>query len=160
MNDRRNIVLTAILAGGLIAGSLDILYAVVFSAARGVPALRVLQSVAGGLLGQGAYEGGHPTAILGLFLHFVLALLLAAIFYGASRQLHFLTRHPVTAGALYGILVYAVMNLIVLPLSAFPHPLRFVPEVVAADLLVHAFGVGVPIALAARWGSLRVGAIR
>jgi hypothetical protein len=41
----------AILLGGLIAGTLDILYAIGFSAWRGTPPQRLLQFVASGLLG-------------------------------------------------------------------------------------------------------------
>jgi len=82
-----------------------------------------------------------------------MALLIAAIFYVASRKLAFLIRRPVAWGAVYGFVVYAVMNLVVIPLSAFPAKMKFVPLVVAAGLAVHMFFVGVPIALAARKAS-------
>jgi uncharacterized membrane protein YagU involved in acid resistance len=147
---RRYSAASAILIGGLIAGTLDILYATGFSAMRGVAPTRILQSVASGLLGAAAYEGGTATAVLGLVLHFLMALLIAAIFCFASRRLTLLVRRPVLWGAAYGFVVYAVMNLVVIPLSAFPTPLRFVPIVVATGLFVHMFLVGVPIALAAR----------
>lgn len=145
---RRYSPASAILIGGLIAGAFDITYATGFSAMRGVAPSRILQSVASGLLGQAAYEGGTATAALGLLLHFLMALLIAAIFYVLSRQLTFLVRRPIAWGAVYGFIVYAVMNLVVIPLSAFPNKLKFVPIVVATGLLVHMFLVGVPIALA------------
>lgn len=151
---RRNPAVFAILVGGLIAATLDITYAISFSAWRGVPPMRLLQSVASGLLGSASYEGGTATAVLGLILHYLMALLIAAIFYFASRRLTFLTRNPITWGALYGIVVYAVMNLVVIPLSAFPHQLKFVPIVVTTGLLVHMFCIGVPISLATRHASL------
>jgi hypothetical protein len=147
---RRHSAAFAILAGGLIAGLIDITYAVGFSATRGVPPTRILQSVASGLLGSPAYQGGVTTAALGLILHFVLMLIIAAIFYFASTRLRFLVGRPVLWGALYGFLVYWVMNLVVLPLSAFPSQVKFVPIVVITSLIVHAFGIGVPIALASR----------
>jgi hypothetical protein len=53
-------------------------------------------------------------------------------------------------GSIYGFLVYWVMNLVVLPLSAFPGTWKYVPIVVISSLIVHAFGIGVPIALASR----------
>jgi hypothetical protein len=137
-----------VLTGGFIAGVCDITYAIVFSGFRGVPAERVLQSVASGLLGTKAFEGGASTAVLGLLLHFIIALLLAVIFYGASLLLPALTRHPVVTGACYGFLVFWVMNLVVLPLSAFPRKVSFVPIVVITGLIVHMFFIGVPIALA------------
>ena len=59
---RRNSATFAILAGGAIAGAIDITYAIVFSGFRGVPATRILQSVASGLLGAGSYRGGAPAA--------------------------------------------------------------------------------------------------
>jgi uncharacterized membrane protein YagU involved in acid resistance len=146
----RNRAAYAILSGGLIAGLIDISYAVGFSATRGVPPSRILQSVASGLLGSPAYQGGNATATLGLVLHFVLMMIIAAIFYFASTRLRFLVARPVGWGALYGFLVYWVMNLVVLPLSAFPSQVKFVPILLITSLIVHAFGIGVPIALASR----------
>ena len=147
---RRHPARFAILAGGSIAGAIDISYAIVFSGARGVPAARVLQSVASGLLGAAAYQGGGQTAALGLCLHFLIAWSAAAIFYFASGKLRFLTARAVISGVLYGIAIYAVMNLVVIPLSAFPQKVRFPPLVLFTGLFVHMFGIGLPIALAAR----------
>jgi uncharacterized membrane protein YagU involved in acid resistance len=144
----RNRAAYAILWGGFVAGLIDISYAVGFSATRGVPPMRILQSVASGLLGSPAYQGGAATAALGLVLHFVLMTIIAAIFYFASTRLRFLVTHPLWWGALYGFLVYWVMNLVVLPLSAFPSEVKFVPILVITSLIVHAFGIGVPIAIA------------
>ena len=141
---------SAILVGGSIAGALDITYALVFSGFRGVPPTRLLQSVASGLLGSAAFDGGVPTAALGLFLHFCIAFIWATIFCVATRRLPVLTRHAVISGILYGVFIYAMMNLVVLPLSAFPRKVTFVPIVVATGLLVHMFFIGVPISLATR----------
>lgn len=140
----------AIVVGGLIAGAIDISYALGFSALRGVAPTRILQSVASGLLGSPAYQGGAATAALGFVLHFVLMMIIAAIFYFASTRMRFLIARPILWGGLYGFLVYWVMNLVVLPLSAFPSQVKFVPIVVITSLIVHAFGIGVPIAFASR----------
>ena len=147
---RRLSALSAILIGGAIAGALDITYAIGFSALRGVPPIRILQSVASGLLGAPAFHGGWPTAALGLLLHFCIALLWATIFYFASRAIPFLTRHPVISGLFYGFLIYALMNLVVLPLSAFPRKVTFPLLVLITGILVHMFCIGLPIALAVR----------
>jgi hypothetical protein len=88
----------AILIGGAIAGGLDITYAIVFSGLRGVSAMRVLQSVASGLLGSPAFSGGALTAALGLVLHFFIAFWAAVIFYVASKEMPFLTRYSVVSG--------------------------------------------------------------
>jgi hypothetical protein len=61
---------TYVLLGGLVAGALDISYAWAFWALKaGVPAMRIFQSVAKGLLGPASYRGGATTAALGLLLH-------------------------------------------------------------------------------------------
>jgi hypothetical protein len=144
-----------VLVGGLIAGAFDITYAIVFSGFRGVPATRILQSVASGLLGSKSFEGGWPTAALGLALHFLIALILAFIFYLASRRLPALARHPVVSGLGYGFAVYWTMNLVVLPLSAFPRKVSFTPVVVVTGLLVHMLLIGLPIAFAVRRAGAR-----
>lgn len=112
--------------------------------------MRILQSVASGLLGAPAFEGGVPTAMLGLVLHFFIAFSAAAIFYLASKSIPFLTRHPVVSGLFYGFLIYAVMNLLVLPLSAYPRKVSFPLLVLVTGLLVHMFFIGLPISLAVR----------
>ncbi len=56
---------------------------------------------------------------------------------------------PALSGALFGVLVFLAMRLVVLPLSAFPHPVSFKPLSAGLDLLSHMFLFGLPIALAA-----------
>jgi hypothetical protein len=143
---RRHTAATAVLTGGLIAGTLDILYAIGFSAWRGTPPMTLLQFVASGLLGQASFQGGSATAALGLLLHYLMMLLIAAIFYGLSRQLTFLVRQPVVWGPVYGFLVYWVMNLVVMQLSATPNKWRFALLSFATGILVHMFFIGLTIA--------------
>ena len=140
----------AIVVGGLVAGIFDITYAIIFSSFRGRTAIGTLQSVASGILGTEAYNGWLYTAILGLLLHFFIAFSAAAIFYVFSRKIRFLTEHAIVSGLLYGIIIYGVMNLIVLPLSAYPHQVNFSPSRLAINLFVHMFLIGLPISLAAR----------
>jgi hypothetical protein len=147
---RRPSALSAILIGGGIAGALDITYAIVFWAFRGVSATRVLQSVASGLLGAPAFKGGLSTAALGFVLHFVIALSAATIFYLAAKATPVFTRHAFISGVLYGLAIYVVMNLVVLPLSAFPRKVTFPLVATTTGLFVHMFLVGLPISLAVR----------
>jgi hypothetical protein len=147
---RRQSAAYAIVVGGLIAGAIDIIYALTFTILRGGAPTRLLQSVASGLLGSAAFQGGTPTAVLGLVLHFVLMMIIAAIFYVVAARLRFLISRPILWGGLYGFAVFWVMNLVVLPLSAFPSQVKFAPLFVSTSLIVHAFGIGVPIALASR----------
>ena len=145
-NAAPNGVLTAILVGGSIAGAIDIGYAILANLPRVAPE-RVLQSVASGLLGRASYEGGAPTASLGLFLHFAMTLAMAAIFVAAARAFPLVRQHLIVAGLVYGALVFFTMRWVVVPLSRFPGDLRHVNPV---ELLVHILGVGLVIALATR----------
>jgi uncharacterized membrane protein YagU involved in acid resistance len=147
---KRSRAYKSILWGGLIAGALDLVAALVTNVARGSSPLRVLQSIASGLLGAKSYAGGLATATLGVLLHFLIALCAAAVYYVLSRKFKFLARHAILGGLLYGVAVYWFMNLVVLPLSAVPFKVSFRPELLATGLAVHALCVGLPIALTAR----------
>lgn len=149
----------AILVGGLIAGACDFIYANVFYYLWwGLPPEVLWQSVASGVLGSAAYDGGYATAALGVGFHFLIAGLMAAAFVLASCYARILLRHAVVFGLLYGLCLYYIMNGIVLPLSSVPTPpdLSRFPIVGTSTvnfiggLLIHAFGVGLPIALVAR----------
>jgi len=144
----------AILYGTLVVGALDALDAIVFFGLRGVAPVRIFHSIAAGLLGRSAFQGGLATAALGVCLHFFIAFLIVSVFYAASLAAPVLTRHPVTAGIVYGIAVYFVMNYVVLPLSAAGRG-PFVLPVFINGILIHALGVGVPSAWFARLASLR-----
>jgi len=140
-----------ILWGGLIAGTLDISGAcVVWWLRASVPPERVLQSVASGLLGVAAYTGGAKTAVLGLALHFLIATIWTVVFYLASRRLRFLIAQPIVWGLVYGIVVYAFMDFVVLPLSQFPQ--RGTPTLTGRliALAIIMFCIGLPIALIVR----------
>lgn len=146
----------AIFWGGLIAGILDITGACVVSWLRAsVTPVRVLQSVASGLLGPAAYTGGNKTAALGLALHFLIATIWTIVFYVASRKLRFLLQQPIVWGLVYGVVVYAFMNFVVLPLSQLPQ--RVAPTLTGRliGLVIIMFCIGLPIALVVRRFSSR-----
>ncbi len=139
--------LLAMLVGGAAAGLIDLLYAILANLPRDVAPIRVLQSVASGLLGRAAYQGGAATALLGTALHFAMTIAMAGLFVAASRSLPPIRRHPIAAGLGYGLLIYFAMRWVVVPLSRFPGDLRVINPV---ELAVHAVGVGLVIAFATR----------
>ena len=138
----------AIAWGGLLAGVMDISAAFVTWGVRGVSPVRILQSIASGLLGPNAYQGGLATATLGAALHFLIATTATAVYYVASRKLNFLTQRAVTWGMLYGVTVYLIMYFVVLPLAGIKS--RFTLSAVAIAVITHIVCVGLPIALTVR----------
>jgi hypothetical protein len=97
---------------------------------------------------------GHPwrpaTYILGVLLHFFIALSAAAIYYAASRRLSFLKEHPLVCGLFFGAAVEEVMNLVVLPLSALHAKGPCELHDLIQGLLVHMVVVGLPISFSIR----------
>jgi hypothetical protein len=140
--------LQAILLATVVCGTFDAAAATAQAATLGVPAQRVWQTVASGILGPRAFERGWDTGALGLALHFFISLSISTIYVLASRHLPFLLRRPLTAGGLYGVAVFAVMNFIVLPLSRRPKR-PFNLNFAATQLLIHIVIVGWSIALSA-----------
>jgi hypothetical protein len=139
-----------VLGGGLVAGVFDIAYACVFWALKAdVPATRIFQSVAAGLLGRASFEGGTPTAALGLTLHFFNAIIMSAVYFLAADRLAVLHRRPLILGGLYGLGIYGVMNYVVIPLSAASPGSRD-PLWIVLSIVVHVVLIGIPIALATR----------
>ena len=140
--------ISAVLLGGSIAAALDIIFAISFAAYNGVAPVRLLQTVASGLLGAAAFTGGVPVAAMGLVLHFVMSLLWAGAFLLLATTVPALTLNPLVSGIVFGAFVFLAMRLVVLPLSAFPYPVTFKPLATVLDLLSHTLLFGVPIAWA------------
>ena len=147
----------AVFCGGLGCGVFDITQAfVAFGLQNHMTPMKVLQSVASGLLGPKSFQGGIKTAILGGVCHFAIAFSWAAIYYVASRRLGVMTQSPVISGLLYGELVWLVMNLVVLPLSAIHRWPVWNKASIITGPIGHLFLVGLPIALAVRrWAPLK-----
>lgn len=144
-----------IVYGGLAIGVLDALNAMVFFWLYiGATPLRIWQSVAAGLIGRdAAFAGELATAGLGLFLHFVIAFLVAMVYFIGTRVTDLLVNRPVISGLIYGIIVNFVMQYIVIPLSASPGDMSFRLGVFLNGMIGHALFVGLPVALIATWSA-------
>ncbi|MGN7885356.1 DUF1440 domain-containing protein [Dyadobacter endophyticus] len=139
----RNTVLSAT----LVAGTLDILaaflvYAVILE--KTSPA-RILMSIASGIFGKAAYSGGTPMIISGLLLHFLIAFIFSVFYYLIYPHLAFLHRRKLVSGILYGIFIWLVMNLGVLPAVFKGMPLPD-PGAALLGIAIVIVAVGIPIA--------------
>ena len=141
-----------ILVGGGIAGVLDGLDAVLYyNWLSGVAPSRLFQFIASGLLGARSFSGGWYTILLGVVLHFTVAMGAATVFYLSCRTVPALTKQPWLIGPAYGLVVYAVMHYVVVPMSAVAARKSPMSGMELADqLFSHMFFVGLPIALMAR----------
>jgi len=117
----RSQAITAIVLAGCAAATVDLIYISTYSyLMAGVMPVRILKSIATGLLGTDALNGGAGVATLGFVAHYVILIVAASFYWAASRRIPFLTQRAFLAGILYGLAIWLVMNYIVLPLSAAP----------------------------------------
>ena len=140
-----------ILLAGFVAGSLDILAAflVYCLIKQATTPVRLLQYISSGVFGQTAFSGGWQTALLGLVFHFLIAMSFAAFYYWVFPFFPFLKRRKVEAGLLYGALIWAVMNLLILPL-VFHNTPNLHLEAVGLGAGILMLCVGLPISLIIR----------
>ena len=135
----RNSLLRSSVIGGLIAGTADVIiyHWFVTSVLGGVPLIIVYQYIASGALGESAFAGGIPTALLGALFHFIFSIVIAGVFILGVDRIPLLRRHIIPGALLYGFGVFIVMNMIVIPLSATPPlPAPTTPELIV-DLINH-----------------------
>jgi hypothetical protein len=147
--------LKAILLGGMLVGVLDLTEEIAFLwFAFGTRPFRLPQIVAAALLGEQSFRLGATSVLLGLLLHLAVAFSVVAVYALASRRFSSLGRHVVRSGLLYGVAVYAFMNLVVFPLSALPEELKqFHLLGFLNGVFGHALLVGLPAAWSVHWGA-------
>jgi hypothetical protein len=120
----------------VLCGTLDIVFAMILTLMRGREIPNMLRFVASGPF-QHATDWGASGAAL------------VAWFMVAARNVPALTDKPWLAGLIYGLITWAVMNLIVVPLR-FPAAWPPKPMAIATQLFAHIVLVGLPTAYIAR----------
>ena len=153
-----NSMLRPIAIATLVAGTLDILFAMLLTLVYGREIGAMLRYVASGPF-PAATGLGAVGATLGVIVHFALMAVMAALFVIAAREQPRLVERPILSGLLYGIATYVVMNWIVVPVR-FDAPLLPSAMSVATQLFAHIFLVGIPIALITRRALLPAETVR
>lgn len=95
------------------------------------------------VLGRSAFTSAGA-AYLGVFLHIAVSLMWAAIYVVLASRFSPATRQPIVYGALYGLLVYVVMQSAI-ALSGSWQPLTALT--LAIGLVDHVAFFGIPVAL-------------
>ena len=144
--------LSRLVRAGLLTGVTDGFFASVLTVAvYGSTVTRLFQGVAATLLGKEAFEGGSPTAMLGVLMHFGVAFWWSAVFLLVSARSSWIRRvlrspyGVVKVGSVYGPCIWLVMSLAVIPLLVHRPPTINARWWV--QLIGHIPFVGIPIAL-------------
>lgn len=153
----RSIARAALLGGTLAAGVEMVPVLSIQGAALGVPPVRVFQSIASGLLGASAYRGGAAAVLAGVVLHWLISVGAALVFAWTATRWRDLAARPFPAGLGFGVLAFAIMTSLVVPLAAAAFPPNRDPVLILVSLAVHMLFFGLPIALATRWSFARPG---
>ncbi len=118
---------------------------------QGVEPARIVKGIAGGWVGrEAAVAGGAEMVWLGAVSHVTIAAAMVVAFWAASRRWPALIERPVQSGLAYGVLTWATMKFVVIPLSALEG--RGSPDLVwqGCHFASHLFIVGLPSAFLAR----------
>ncbi len=117
-----------------------------------ITTVQLLQSIATGVLGRAAYDGGPPTALLGGVLHLTIATIWSTLYLLLVRTLPRLRRGVETLGGrigiglAFGMLIWWCMDLIVLPLSQ-ARATPFLSWNFLINSVQHAIMIGLPLSL-------------
>lgn len=133
-----------ILFAGLLAGTLDILAAIILLAHFKAEA--TFKYIASGVFGQAALTGGADMVAWGAFFHYFIATGWAAAYFLIYPHITLLHKNKWISGLLYGgIVVWCLMNLVVVPLSQV-HRGPFVLISVLKNMAILSVCIGLPVA--------------
>ena len=140
----KKISVKQILTVAFIAGTLDGASAVIILANFKFAA--TFKYIASAVFGKAAYSGGTEMILAGIFFHYLIAFSFTLFYAFAATKVRFLSANKVVSGILYGLFVWAIMNLIVVPATRIPgSDFNLQRALVNAVILV--FCIGLPISL-------------
>lgn len=102
----------------------------------------VLRYIAGAVFGKEKANADDSMLFFGALFHYIIAYCFTIAFFLLYPHLHFLSLNRLLTGILYGVFIWAVMNLLVVPqtkIGARPFVLK--NAAIAAGILIVAIGI-------------------
>lgn len=133
-----------IIKAGVIVGTLDILSAFIhyFNKTGKTDFYSILKFIASGIFGKEAFNGGNMMILSGLILHYVIAFAFTIFFFWLFPKTTFFSTNKILTGIIFGIFVWLVMNLVVVPLSNIGHrPFTMVNAIINVIILIVCIGI-------------------
>ena len=151
---RRSFFASALTAG-LIAGAFDITAACIQAYLKtGTTPSQVLKYVASGAVDPKTFSNDTMLAIVGLLVHFTIAISFTFFFFFLAKQIPSLVKYWLLTGIMYGVFVWGAMRFLIIPNISRLNPKPIVGSeaiknaVIAAAIIVVC--VGIPVVLFAR----------
>ena len=132
-----------ILQAGLIAGTLDILSAFIYYYIKSGKTnfLVIFKFIASGIFGKSAGDGGTAIILAGFILHYAIAFAFTIFFFWLYPKVNVMSKNRVVTAVVYGLFVWSVMNLIVVPLSNTVHrPFKIEGALINMGILILCIG--------------------
>jgi hypothetical protein len=143
VNQNTKALLLSILLASLIAGTLDGL-AAVFILAKGQAAM-VFKYIASAVYGKQAFAGGLGMIWTGVALHYLIAAIFTVLFFILYDLMPVIRKRGFLVAVIYGIFVWVVMNLLVLPLTQVANTITL--EGAIKNILILIICIALPIVL-------------
>ena len=129
---------------GLLTGSLDALLAIIIN--NKVPASVIFKFIASGVFGNAAFGPGNEMIYYGVLFHYFIAFTWTILFFIFYNKLINTVKFRFALMLVTGIIIWAVMNLLILPLSqVHSQPFNVIGFMKNLGALILAFGLPITV---------------
>ena len=143
-NRRKNFWLT-ILCVGFFVGFLDASAAVInYVLNTHKNPIVISKYIASAVFGKKAYSGEPSMIFFGFLFHFLIAYSFTLLFFFLYPKINFLSKNRLLTGIIYGIFIWLVMNLFVLPLTNVAKQ-SFTLKPTITGILILIVAIGLPL---------------
>jgi len=139
----KNTFVVSIIISWLIAGTLDGL-AAIFILAHG-QAAKVFRYVASAVYGKEAFLGGASMIWTGVAFHYSIAAAFTVFFFVLYSYVPLLRKNTLLVSLIYGVFAWAVMNMLVLPLTQVVYTITFAGAV--KNILILCVCIALPVVI-------------
>lgn len=136
----------AILKAWLIAGTLDIVSALLYTYLKsGKNPVFVLDYITKTALGKTFLSNDFALASTGLIIHYIIAFVWTALFFWLYPKLGLLRQNKIIVAILYGAFIWVMMNLVLIPLRKMEFPEYFIIENCLINAAILMLAIGLPL---------------
>ncbi len=136
-----------ILHSTILIGTIDAIAAIVFSnIVFNIGLDMFFKYTASMVFGETAFQSGFLMVAAGIAIHYLLTNIWTLFFFLIYPDTWFLRKHKFVIGIIYGLFIWAIMNLIVMRISNSPK-INYNFESLLVSMAYLAFMVGIPISI-------------
>ena len=145
----KNIFSAKTIKAALLVGTLDILAASIqFYLKTNKGPTPIFKFIASGIFGKQAFTAGSSMILYGLLFHFLIAFTFTIFFFWVCDKFPTILKMKFVTGILYGLFIWSVMNVVVLPISNVPKSsFNFTNALIGIVILI--ICIGIPLSLIA-----------